>query len=336
MTPEASDFFLKAMGGYRVAKILLVANRLGLFKHTDGAGCSADALAERLGLPGEALVVLLRALVSMGLVAARGALYHNTALASAHLVAGKPDYVGNTLRMHDMLWENWSNLEAVLRTDQPWKTLPELLGAQDQEFTREYIRGMQPLAAAPSREIAQLLSDRPLKSVLDVGGGPGTYTLALLARNPHATGTVLDLATTLAVTRELLAGHAAAQRVLLREGNYLKDEYGADFDLVFMSHVTHDESPSNVALMARKAYAALSTGGRLAIHDWVVVPGTSPAALASALFAVNLTTYTFGRLYSREEYAEILRGAGFADVSAREILSGKAANPTWLIVAQKM
>ena len=59
-----------------------------------------------------------------------------------------------------------------------------------------------------------------------------------------------------------------------------------------MSHVTRNEIPGNLNRMLRKAYGALRRGGRVAIHDWVIVADDSAAALASAMFAVNLTVYT--------------------------------------------
>jgi 3-hydroxy-5-methyl-1-naphthoate 3-O-methyltransferase len=333
--PSASEFFTKTMMGYRATKALLVSNRIGVFDALDAVWLDGGSLAQKIGCDVRATTVLVRALAAMGVLEERDGRFTNAPLASEYLVRGKPRYTGNNLRFQDILWEGWSNLEPVVRSGKPWRDLGELLGREDQTFTAEYIRGMHNIAAEPAHEVARMLGARPLASMLDVGAGPGTYALALLDAHPNLRATLLDLPETLVVTRELVRDHVHASRLELKEGDYVASEFGEGYDLVLMSHVTHDEGPDRIAKMLSKAFAALAPGGRVAIHDWVV-DETKCSPLYAALFSLNLIVYTAGgRIYSVDEYRAMLESAGFASITAEMVLESKAANPTCLILGMK-
>jgi 3-hydroxy-5-methyl-1-naphthoate 3-O-methyltransferase len=329
------DFFPELVMGYRRAKAVMVAHELGLFAALAAGPRTTAELARELACDERALEALVRAVASIGLLGRDGDRFANAPLAANHLVPGRPGYAGDNLRFQEMLWDCWSSLAEVVRTGRAVHTLDQLLAGRDPGFTRDYIRGMQAVSAAPAREAMRLLADRPVARMLDVGGGPGTFCLAFLEQFPHGAATMIDLPSTLAVTRELLAADPRRERVALVEGDYLVDGFGDGFDLVLLSHVTHDESPESCRAMAARAHAALRPGGRVAIHDFVVDGGGCGPAW-SALFSLNLLLYTRGgRVYSVAEYVEQLSAAGFVRPKVYPVLEGKIPNPTVLVVAEK-
>lgn len=335
-TPPAQGhhFFSNLIAGYRSAKTVFVATRLGIFPALADKALTAAELAGALKCDPRTMAVLMEALLALGLVTREAGRFSNSSVAVAHLLPGAPAYIGNNLKFIDLLWDCWSELETVVRTGKPVKSLPELLHAEDPSFTREYIRGMSNFSQGAAREVAQVLSQRPVRRVLDVGAGPGAFTRALLERNPDATGTLLDLPPTLEVARELLAPSAERPRIELRPGNYLTDSYGSGFDLVLLSHVTHDESPAGNARMLAQAYAALEPGGRVAIHDFVL--DEQGSSVFNALFSVNMLVYTEGgQTYTQREYEGFLKDAGFTPTGAVPILEGRSPNPTVLIIGEK-
>jgi ubiquinone/menaquinone biosynthesis C-methylase UbiE len=331
---EGPRFFVELAMQYRGAKILLTANKLGVFPALLGGPRTASDLAASLRCAPDPLERLLRALVALGILELNGGQYSNSELAREFLVPGTSKYTGNNLRFLDMLWDAWSHLEDVVRTGEPHRRLEELLGAEGRDFTREYVRGMLPIAEGPARRIAAILAQGPgvPARMLDVGAGPGAYALAMLERLPELHATLLDLPATLEVTEEHIRSHPARGRVTLRTGDYLEVDYGSGFDLVIMSHTTHDEPRAAVRSMLGRAYSALNPGGRIAIHDWVLdESGVAPAW--AAIFSVNVMLYTRGgRVYSLSEYSALLEDAGF---SAPESLLIEGPAPTTLILAQK-
>lgn len=331
---DSSAFFSELMGAYRRTKLVLVAHRLGVFDALAAAGRSLPELSAQLGCDASTLAAVLDALVAMGVLEKRDAAYQNGPIAAQHLASTSPAYFGPLLEMHDRLWEGWSNLEEVVRTGRPWRTLPELLGA-DAAFADRYIRGMHQFSRRAAAEVARLLGPERVRHMLDVGGGPGTYSFALLERNTRARATLLDLEATLRITREFAAAHPDRERLIMRAANYLQDDYGQGFDLALMSHTTHDEPEHRVRDMLARAFAALEPGGRVAIHDWALDPtGTGP--LEPVLFGVHVMLYTDGgRVHRLVDYLGWMEQAGFLELEHHAVLPGEVASPTFLVIGTK-
>jgi 3-hydroxy-5-methyl-1-naphthoate 3-O-methyltransferase len=329
---DSRQRFVDLVVGYRSAKILLTANALGVFDALAPEPLGSRDVAKALGLEPRACGTLLKSLVALGFLERQGERYANATIASEHLVRGQREYVGDNLAFQELIWKNWSELTDIVRGGRPPRVLGELLGESSRAFTRDYIRGMANIAAAPAEQVSAILGDQPIRRMLDVGGGPGTYTLALLERHLRLEAALLDLPNTLEITAELVQDHPARERLTLLSGDYLRDAFAGEMDLVLMSHITHDESPEANAHLFQKAYAALDPGGRIAVHDFTVSDdGCSPPF--AALFSVNMLTYTEGgQCYSREEYRCMLRGAGFEDLRIHE-LSGQPSST--LLVGNK-
>lgn len=320
---------------YRVAKVLLVATDLRVFTALSRGGATAAELAADLHSDPRATRILLDALVAIQLLNASAGRYTNSEVADRFLVEGRPDYKGNNLRYQEKIWSFWSQLGDVVRTGRPARTLGDLLSGAEPGFQTSYIRGMHDIAREPARVVASLLQLPSGARILDVGGGPGSYAMALLEANPGTSADILDLPATLAVTRSIVAGSPVAGRIGLLDGNYLTGELPGGYDLALLSHITHDESPeANRALFAR-VRRALSPGGRIAVHDFVVDDSRAAPAF-SALFAVNMLVYTEGgATYSTSEYRAWLMEASFEDLVEHEVLKGRVDNPSWLVVGAR-
>jgi ubiquinone/menaquinone biosynthesis C-methylase UbiE len=335
-SPSGPEFFVDLVVGYRAAKIVFAANDLGLFEALREGPLTYQEVASRLRLDGRGALLMLRALVALGVCEFADDRFANSEFGREYLVRGRPRYVGDNLRFQELIWPCWSSLQQTVRSGRPERSLGELLSQQDNTFTRAYIGGMHDIARAPAAEVARILSERPMQTMLDVGGGPGTYSMCLLDQNSDLSATIFDLPTTLRVTSETAVRYVEGGRLSLAPGDYLSDRFPAGpFDLVLISHVTHDESPATNLELLRKARDVLRPGGRVAIHDFVVSrDGTSP--LFGALFSVNMLAYTRGgQTYSREEYADMLATSGFGAIATHEILEGRVGNPSTLVVGER-
>lgn len=331
--PAASvDRLIEEIMGYRKAKVLMVAAYLDCFSLLQTPR-RAVGVARALGLDARATEILLDALAAMGYVLKRGAFYRNAPVAARHLVRGRPGYMGDNLKYQELLWDAWGELRHSIRKGGAVRPLEYWL-LRHKGFTREYIAGMDNIARKPAAEIAAALS--PARSLLDVGAGPGTYSLAFLARNPGLRATLLDLPGTLKETRRCLARRPAlAARASLRPGDYRRADFGdGAHDLVLLSHITHDESPQTNRLLIDKSLRALVPGGRIVIHDFMLEPDrVSPAF--GALFSVHMLAYTAGgRTYTAREYESWLRRAGFRSVERRRV-AASAANASQIVVGTK-
>jgi cyclopropane fatty-acyl-phospholipid synthase-like methyltransferase len=174
-----------------------------------------------------------------------------------------------------------------------------------------------------SKELAAALDLSGVGMILDVGGGPGLFMVALLERAPNARGMVLDLPETLRYTKEYVRASPCADRVGFLPGDYRKSAFGRDlYDLVLLSHVTHDESSEVNRALLRRAHSALREGGRVVIHDFMLDEDRT-APLFGALFSVHLMSYTeAGRTYGEAEYRMWLKDAGFGEPTRMDVQPG--------------
>lgn len=329
--PEA---LLELVVDYRRAMSVFAAAKLEVFGELERPRSSAE-LARRRGLDPRGAEILLDALAASGFVKKTAGRYRNAPAASRFLVPNRPGYFGDNLKFQEMIWDAWGGLAGAVKRGRGARPLSHWIRRR-KGFAREYVLAMENLARRSAGRVAELLSDAPAGSFLDVGSGPGAYSAALLERDPEASATLLDLPEGLELAREILARRPALEnRVHFRAGDYRRVSFGRGrHGLVLMSHITHDESPQTNRRLFRKAYDALSPGGRVAVHDFTVEPERA-APEFGALFAVHMLTYTTGgRTYTTQEYAGWMKEAGFGSIRDHEIDPG-AANGSRLIVGAR-
>lgn len=332
--PITADRLIDEIMGYRKAKILMVAAYLDVFSPLTTPR-SAAALARRLKLDPRAVEILLDALTAVGYLRKRGLHYANAPIASLYLVRGRPGYMGDNLKYQEMIWDAWGDLRHSIGKGGAVRPLEYWL-LRHKGFTQEYIKGMDNIARGPAAEIAALAAPSPDSRLLDVGAGPGTYSLAFLRANPAMRATLLDLPSTLKVTRRMLAGYPLlAARTRLKAGNYRDASFGrAEYDLVLLSHITHDESPEVNRRIIEESRRALKPGGRIIIHDFML-DRDRVQPVFGALFSVHMLAYTEGgRTYTAAEYAGWLRRAGFSRIAERPI-SVKSRNSSRILIGVK-
>jgi ubiquinone/menaquinone biosynthesis C-methylase UbiE len=126
------------------------------------------------------------------------------------------------------------------------------------QFTRMLYEIHLPLAAA----LADSLDMQRVDRMLDLGGGSGVMSLALLVSNPQLTAVVFDIPNVCAAGREIASENAMEDRITYQAGDFIHDELPSGFDLVLNCDVgIYTET------MFRKIRSALNPGGRLVIVD---------------------------------------------------------------------
>ena len=146
------------------------------------------------------------------------------------------------------------------------------------------------------------------RTLLDVGGGTGLYSIAFLQKSPGLRATVWDRPEVLKVTAELAAAHGVADRLECRPGDMFADAV-PPADVVLLSNVLHDWDVPECRKIISRSAAALPHGGRLLIHD-VFLSDALDGPLPVALYSAALFCVTEGRAYSAAEYRGWLREAG--------------------------
>jgi cyclopropane fatty-acyl-phospholipid synthase-like methyltransferase len=170
------------------------------------------------------------------------------------------------------------------------------------------------------------------KTLLDVGGGPGTYSVLLAQANPELNCTVIDLPAVAEVADELIQQQNMAERVRTIHGSYHDTEFPQNQDAIIFFGVLHQESPEDIKRLFKKAHNALNPGGKIYVLD-MMTDHTHTKPAFSALFAVNMALTTAnGWVFSDAELRDWLEYAGFSGFSCAPL---PPPMPHWLASASK-
>ena len=298
--------------GWMKARIVLTAAELDIFTLLDEKPLTAEEFARTLKADTRASVRILDCLVAFGLLEKTGGWYALTE-SGAFFSSRHPESVLAMLLHMNNGWDNWTLLtETVLEGRNPG--LKPVIDAKDKAVTKAFIGAMHVIGKSMSREIAAAYDARPYKRLLDIGGGSGTYTIALLEKNPNMSAVIFDLPDVIPIAAERLKAEGYLERVTLAAGDFYKDELPAGCDLALLSAIIHQNSPLENISLYRNIYRALEPGGTVLIRDHVMDESrTKP--IAGTLFAINMLVHTTGGdTYTFREIKEMLDKAGFQDV----------------------
>ena len=212
------------------------------------------------------------------------------------------------------MWDAWGRLDEAVRTGRPAAATQGSRAQSDKERTRAFIMGMRDVAAPNAEAFVARLPVADGACILDVGGGPGTYCIALARRYPNLRATILDRPETLEITRELLQASGLGERIECRPGDALADGYGEGFDLVLVSQLLHAFGPADCSAIIRNAAKALAPGGVLTVHEFALNEDRCSPPHA-AIFAVNMLVNTqSGRTYTIGEIEAWMAEAGLTEI----------------------
>lgn len=301
-----------AIGGW-AAQTLFAANELGIFEILNDLGsATADEVATKVGADTDATRRLLGALVAAGVLEHNAERFMNGLAAREFLVSGKPESMATWLSLIQTWNRTFGMLPDSVRSGRPAEIPEEHLG-ESEEYTREFILGMHDYAMGPGRELARHLDLADRRRLLDVGGGPGTYSILLAEANPDLECTVLDLPAVVQIAEEVIERHGLRDRVSTVGADYHTDAFPGGYDVVLVSNTLHQEDDESCHRILSEAYGALGPGGICVVHAMPMNEGRDGPLWPALHNLLMLLVYRGGRAYTVGQYSDQLRAAGFRD-----------------------
>jgi SAM-dependent methyltransferase len=301
----------KIWGGFGSARVLITANNYRVFDYLEEYK-TAGGLAKRLKTDKRATVILLDALAGLGLLKKQKDRYKNTGLSSRFLVSGTPYYQGNIIKHGDGLWDRWSDLDRVLQTGKPSR--------RSRDF-ESFILGMHNISVLKVKEVVREINLKGVRKILDLGGGPGTYSAEMAKKGVHVT--LFDTPEAIKIARKnIYRIQKNIKDIDFIGGDFFIDDIGSGYDLIFMSQVIHAYSYEDNLKIFRICRRALNSGGRLAVHEFLINESRTRPAQGS-LFAVNMLVNTDGgRTYSPGDIKSMFLKAGFGNMRKKIVAEG--------------
>jgi len=293
--------------GFISSRVILTANNLGIFDNLKKPS-SAIEISKKLKIDRRATEILLDALTGIGLLyKSAGGNYRNMPVSNHYLTRGSRHYQGDIIKHASTMWQNFSALDEVVMTGRPARR-----GFDHESF----IMGMHNLTILRTESLIKAVGLKGVKTMLDLGGGPGTNAIAMTKKGIKAT--IFDLPETIRIAKRI-ARHEGVKGISFIPGDFHVDSIGSGYDLILLSQIFHAFSAEeNVALLS-KCKKAVNPGGRVVVQEFPINEART-APPHSALFAVNMLVGTEkGRCYSPKEIKRWLAEIGFSRIVIKNL-----------------
>ncbi len=299
------------------AMALLAVREIGVLDALRDGPATATTLAERLGVGPRRLRAFMDVVADIGFLSREGAgptaRYSLDPRDEALLDADADG--ARLLPVEDLVTLFGRRAQAldVLRSDVGVEVASSGGAVSDGERAG-FLRYLDRHARAEASEVAELLSDEPIRRLADLGCGAGTYTIAVLGRNPDATAVLVDRPNAGGLVTESISAAGLTDRAEFLGADLHEDAWAREvqgpLDAVILSNVVHNHDPASCRALVRRAAAMLRPGGRLVLKEFRMnddgagPPGALRFALSMALMSPG------GDLYTCPEMAGWLTDAG--------------------------
>ncbi len=313
---------------FQKSRILLSSFELDIFTNIDESGTTNHQIANNLHLNEHACERLLNALVSLGFLTKQNQLFFNTSESFTFLSKKSPQYLGGLMHTNH-LWNTWSNLTQVVKISKSAHSME--VNERGEQWLLPFITAMHDRATKQAPQQLAAINLTEIKSILDIGGGSGAYSMEFIFKKPEIEATVFDLPNVVPITKKFIDKEGFSGKIKTHTGDYTTDDLPKGYDLVFLSAVIHSNSFEINQNLIKKCFASLNKNGKIVIQDWIMNNDrTQP--LSGAIFAINMLVGTeAGDCFTEQEVTEMLTTAGFKNISRIEFETGLSQ-----MIAQKI
>lgn len=322
-----SESIKEIANGFQKSRVLLTGCELGLFTALGDKNKTAAEIAQDLKVNARSIDRLMDALCAIGLLKKNKSRFSNTPLTARFLVQGRPDYMSGLMHVAH-LWDTWSTLTPAVRRGK--SVLARSANKRPQEWLVPFIAAMHERATQQAGRVVSLLNLSKVSRVLDIGGGSGEFAMAFVRAKKGISATVFDLPQVVPLTRNYIKQEKLSGKVKVISGDYLTDDFGSGFDLVFLSAIIHSNSNSQNRALIRKCAKALNPNGQVVVVDFIMDEDRFHPAFG-AFFALNMLVATeSGDTYTEAEVKGWMEESGLAHIKRKDTEFG-----TTLLLGEK-
>ena len=326
--PVTPERILQFWFGYAPTLMMEAATNLKLFDALDSGPKTVAEVAAATAASPRGVRILMNALAGLQLLAKDGDHYTLTPESATFLVSTRPGYMGGMFRhTSKQILPNWMKLTEAVMTGKPAVAVNEEIAGSPffQAFVEDLFAG--------SYAVAKVLADHlgPVAGpILDIAAGSGAWSIALAQKSPQARVAVVDWPGVIPVCQKVTARCGVGDRYSYVPGDLLTVDYGTGFQVATLGHILHSEGEARSRQLLKKVFAALASGGTIAIAE--MIPNDDRTGPPHALiFAVNMLVHTeTGDTFTFAEMRTWLKDAGFVNPRLLDV-----PGPSPLVLATK-
>lgn len=281
--------------GFMASKALFAGLHADLFSALADGPKSAEALAQHTDIPLNRIVVLATALAGVGLLV-RGddQKFQNSPAAQSFLSKQTKYDFGDYLRyqIDQQMYPFLLQLNAVIKGDLSEDAIASYRHwMADEEQASVYSESQHAGSLGPGRTLARKVELSGATHLLDVGGGTGAMTISLCREYPNLHATIIDFPNVAEIGWRFISDADLVERVRYIPGDAVEVQWPGRQDAILMSYLMSGVPGKNVEKLLEKGFEALSPGGKLMVHDFMVEEDRRGPALA-ALWQLQHMAFT--------------------------------------------
>ncbi|WP_298738244.1 methyltransferase [uncultured Chitinophaga sp.] len=314
---------------FQAARALRDFGILKLISKSGGKGMTIDEIMQEVKLSRYAIRVLVEAGLGMELLIVNEKRYSLTK--TGYFIEHDTLTRINMDFVQGICYKGMYHLQDSLREGRPaglqelgpWDTiypglplLPPEVGKTWFDFDHYYSDLAFPQA------LAAVFSSKP-RTLLDIGGNTGKWTLACTAHDPEVKVTMFDLPGEIAIAQRRVAAAGVADRVSFHEANILDESlpFPKGFDVIWMSQFLDCFSEAEIESILKRCREALTENGAI----YILEPFWNRQQFKSAAFCLQQTSLYFtamangnSQMYHTDEFFQCIHNAGLKIVEEND------------------
>jgi predicted metal-binding protein/2-polyprenyl-3-methyl-5-hydroxy-6-metoxy-1,4-benzoquinol methylase len=271
--PAHTDFqFMEDLStAYWHSEAFFAALELKIFELLGQGDMDTKSLAARASCDPDALLRLLKVLQRLDLISEISGKWCNGQAVRRYLVPENGVGLSDFLLYRRHMQSQWQALAQKLSLN-PEKSASGPLAEEEYETrNHRYVKAQDALAREKAKEILAGLKGEPWQPpILDIGGGAGALSRALIGTKPEGTATLFDLPEVVEAAKVLYPDPRHWKRFKIQKGDFRNAQMEGDgpFGLIIVSNFLHAYSEGEAEKLLRKALKLLAPDGLILIHDY--------------------------------------------------------------------
>jgi hypothetical protein len=316
-SPSAA--MLQIMTGFRVSRATYVAAKLGIADLLKDGPKSSEELAQLTDTHAPSLYRIMRALASVGVFGQD----EQGRFTLTPLAATLQRDVPNSLRalaiinLGEERYQAWGDLMYSVRTGEI--AFNQVFGTGLWEYYQQhpdqakiFDDSMANLIAAHNAAVLASYPFSEIDTLVDVGGGNGSFIVSALQANPQLKGVLFDLPHVAEQARKRIADAGLAERCAVIGGDIVASvpEGGT---LYTLSKIIHDWSDDHAIAILKSCHRAMKDTAKLLLVE-IILPARVEQSVAlqrAFMLDVHMMVTTGGRERTEVEYRRLLEAASF-------------------------
>ncbi len=244
------------------------ALELHLFWRLDEEPLNANTVSQKLGIPLDRCHYWLELLLELGLLERKNNTYTPSSLTQSTIIdTYSPESWSFIAQESQAQYPSGNNLAShITHPKSVWTSQGKRPSdwfkqmKEDPEYARRFTYTLYEVHYSVGEKLAEKLDLTSVKRLMDLGGGSGVISLALLKQHPDLTAVVIDIPNVCVIGREIADETSVADRIEYQVADYDQDDLPTGFDMI----MNCDAGGFNRELL-HKLFKALNDGGQLII-----------------------------------------------------------------------